>query len=345
MGADMNRKIRRSRTSVRDSGFTLIELLISMLLGLLVVGSVIGVLVSNKRSYGTNQGLSQVQESTRTAYELLARDLRQADGNGCGNVARTANVLTTPAVWWQNWFGMRAYDSTQVDPAVPFGTTVGRRVAGTDSIQVQSIEGNAMSVSLHNAAARRIEINVATSDFVVGDIMLICDFDHTAIFRATASVQSGTVSVTHDQFAGSPGNCSQGLGFPTVCTTTGNVYVYPRNAQIGRMITTSWYIGNNGRAAEGGRSLYRRRVGAGGVVATEEIVAGVTDMQLQFRAQGADAILADATLVPDWTLINSVLIGLTSQSGDTNVTTDNTVNNGRVERTYNYLISLRNRLQ
>jgi hypothetical protein len=81
------------------------------------------------------------------------------------------------------------------------------------------------------------------------------------------------------------------------------------------------------------------------VVATEEIVAGVTDMQLQFRAQGDDNIIADASLVPDWATITSVLIRLTSQSGDVNVTTDNTVNNGRVERTYNYLISLRNRLQ
>jgi type IV pilus assembly protein PilW len=343
----MKSPMKGGRLKGKASGFTLIEVMISMLLGLLVIGSVIGVLLANKRSYGTNQGLSQVQESTRTAYELLAHDIREADGNGCGPVARTGNVLVASALWWQDWFGMRAFDSTQADPAVAIGGAVGERVAGTDAIHVEGIEGGAMSIAQHDAAVGRLDINAASTDFVVGDIMLVCDFDHAAIFQVSASVPGpGAVSVSHEVGGGVPGNCSQGLGFPTSCANAvGNVYTFPRNAQIGRLVVTDWYIGNNGRAAEGGRSLYRRRMGAGGVVATEEIVAGVTDMQLQFRAQGDDNIIADASLVPDWATITSVLIRLTSQSGDVNVTTDNTVNNGRVERTYNYLISLRNRLQ
>src|SRR6187399_2844810 len=122
-------------------GFTLVELMVSMVLGLLVVGSVIGVLLANKRSYGTNQGLSQVQESARTAYELLAHDIRQADGSGCGTAARTANVLNGGATWWDTWFGLVAYDAAQTDPAVAIGTAVGDRVAGTDSIHVESLDG------------------------------------------------------------------------------------------------------------------------------------------------------------------------------------------------------------
>ena len=44
-------------------------------------------------------------------------------------------------------------------------------------------------------------------------------------------------------------------------------------------------------------------------------------------------------------LISSVLIRLTADSADTNVSVDNSANSGRITRSFNYLISLRNRLQ
>ncbi len=46
-------------------------------------------------------------ESARTAFELLARDVRQAGNNGCGNTNRIANVLKNSAGWWTQWFGTR----------------------------------------------------------------------------------------------------------------------------------------------------------------------------------------------------------------------------------------------
>jgi type IV pilus assembly protein PilW len=331
-------------------GFTLIELLIAMVLGLVIIGSVMGVMLANKKGYRTNEGLSQVQESARTAFELIAHDVRQADSNGCVNSARTANVLQLAgAPWWQNWYGMTGYDSTEVDPAVAIGAAVGERVAGTDSISVESMDSSGFPVSAHNAGAQRIDIDIAASpttpDIVAGDIILACDFDHATLFRASSvSSAAGLFSVFHIS-GGTPGNCSGGLGFPTSClTATGNVHVFPRNAQVGRLVAVDWYIGNNGRAGEGGRSLYRQRLNTGGVVVTEEVVAGITDMQMRFRANGSDIIIADASLVTDWSAISSVLIQITALSGEVNVTTSPAVNNGRVQRTFNYLISIRSRL-
>lgn len=327
-------------------GFTLVELLISMVLGLVIIGSVMAAMLANKRSYRTNEGLAQVQESARTAFELLAHDIRQSDGNGCGNSARTANVLTAGAVWWQNWFGMTGYDSTQADPAVAIGTAVGERVAGTDSIRVESMDGTGLSVALHTPASYRIDIDPATaSDFAVDDIMIVCDADHTAVFRATAG--TGPAVVFHNNGTGTaPVNCSRGLGFPTSCASTaGNVYQFLRNSQIGRLVAVDWYIGNNGRAGEGGRSLYRRRLGAGGAEVTEEVVAGVTNMQMRFRANADNNIIANAALVADWSAISSVLIQITAESSEINATTATPgANTGRVQRTFNYLVSLRNRL-
>ena len=324
-------------------GFTLVELMIAMVLGLLIVGGVISVMLSNRQSYRTNQGLAQVQESARTAYELLAHDVRQSDSNGCGNTARTANVLVPNALWWHDWFGVRGIDGGQADAAVSVGGAVGDRVAGTSAIHVQSIDGG-LPVKLHDAAAWRFDLNAVSADFVAGDLMLVCDFDHTTIFQAS-SYDAGTVSVFHDMGAGVPGNCSHGLGLPTDCgSATGNAYVFSPNAQIGRLAIAVWYIGNNGRAGEGGRSLYRRRMGPNGALTTEEVVAGVTNMQVSYHVNGTDTLVNAATVAANWDSVTSMLITLTTQSADTNVTTDVAVNNGRIQRPFTYLITLRNRL-
>ena len=335
--------MNRPTTHQQLRGFTLIELMIAMVLGLLIVGGVISVMLSNRQSYRTNQGLAQVQESARTAYELLAHDVRQSDSNGCGNVARTANVLVANALWWHDWFGVRGIDGGQVDAAVSVGAAVGERVAGTSSIHVQSIDSG-LPVKLHDAAAWRFDLNAASANFAAGDLMLVCDFDHTTIFQAS-SYDPATVSVFHDMGVGTPGNCSHGLGLPSDCgTATGNAYVFSPNAQIGRLAITDWYIGNNGRAGEGGRSLYRRRMGLNGAMTTEEVVAGVTDMQVSYHVNGTDTLVDAATVAANWDSVTSMLITLTTQSADTNVTTDVAVNNGRIQRPFTYLITLRNRL-
>jgi type IV pilus assembly protein PilW len=173
-------------------------------------------------------------------------------------------------------------------------------------------------------------------------VLVVCDTDHTTIFQASGV--TGTTSVFHNTGVGTPGNCTTNLAFPLVCGS-GGFYQFPRNSQIGRLVAVDWYIGNNDRAAEGGRSLYRRRLGLGGTVLTEEIVAGITDMQLQFRATGSNDIIPDATTVADWTAISTVLVEITAESSDINLTNDAPgANTGRIARSFNYLISLRNRL-
>ncbi|HEY6126246.1 MAG TPA: prepilin-type N-terminal cleavage/methylation domain-containing protein, partial [Steroidobacteraceae bacterium] len=107
-----------------NKGFTLIELMISMVLGLVVVGGVISVVLANRRTYNTNEGLSQVQESARTAFELLARDIRQAAGNGCDNTTGVSNVLNTSTAWWRDWYGMEGFESSETDSAVAQGPGV-----------------------------------------------------------------------------------------------------------------------------------------------------------------------------------------------------------------------------
>jgi type IV pilus assembly protein PilW len=290
----------------RQTGFTLVELMISMLLGIVVVGGVISVLLANRKSYRTTEGISQVQESARTAFELMARDIRQAGTSGCDGARadtdrRMANVLTSTA-WWRNWETIRGYNEGQPDPAVAQGTAVGQRVAGTDTLHVHGVEGAGFAIASHNAASATMTLQ-GTAPFVAGDILMICDFDHTSIFRA--SNYSG-VTVSYAAGGGS-GNCSTGLNFPPDCSSsTGNVYQFQQNAWIGRLNATVWYIGNNGRAADGGRSLYRIRLDAGGVPVTEEVVAGVTDLQIRFGRNNNDTVDTAASVTgAQWADVNS----------------------------------------
>jgi type IV pilus assembly protein PilW len=333
----------------RLRGFTLIELMVAMVLGLVIIGGATSLIVANRQSYRTNEGLSQVQESARTAFELLSRDAREAGISGCNNNNRMANTLDTGGgiSWWQTWFGMAGYEGNQNNPAVLTGSAPGQRVAGTDSVVFQGLQGLGLTVENHDPTSSNFKINAQTTDFVDNDILVVCDFDHSVILQVT-DYNENNVTVVHNTTNGAgaavPGNCSKGMGYPTDCTSTnGNSYIFDRNSQVARMAAVAWYIGNNGRAEEGGRSLYRIRLGVGAALLTEEVVAGVTNLRLTYREQGVEQF-RPATSIGNWMNVNAMMIELTVQSADQRVTTNNTVNLGRIERRFTNIVTLRNRV-
>lgn len=67
-------RIRQDKqTSFRRNaaGMTLIELMIAMLLGLLVVGAAGGMLLANKRVYGSTETVNRIQENSRASFEIM----------------------------------------------------------------------------------------------------------------------------------------------------------------------------------------------------------------------------------------------------------------------------------
>jgi type IV pilus assembly protein PilW len=210
---------------------------------------------------------------------------------------------------------------------------------------MMGIDGGMLPILSHDAAGGVLRVNAATSSFAAGDIMLVCDMDHTATFQASA-YDPTNVTVSHTAGVGTPGNCLQGLGYPTDCAGVDNVHIFNQNSQIGRLYAVDWYVGNNGRAADGGTSLYRRRLGPNATVVTEEIVSGVTNMQIQYGVNGSNLISNASALVgaAAWAPVNSVFITLTVRSTDAQISTSRTVNQGRLERTFTYVITLRNRV-
>lgn len=315
--------------------------MIALVLGLMVIGGALSVFISNKQLYRSNNALSQIQENSRIAFELLARDLRQAGLTGCGNTSRVANVLNSPSSnWWSDFSTpLRGYNGNQTDPAVVTGTGTAQRVAGTDSVKVMGLADSGLSVDDHQPTSAQFKINESTAELASGDIIIVCDPDHATITQIT-NYNSSNVTLVHNTGTGSPGNCSKGLGFPSDCTTTnGNLYEFGANAQLAKMAAVTWYIGNN---PQGGRSLYqmalRNNAGLPGTAA-QEMVRNVTDMQIQYHLPGGSTYL-DADAITDWSTIAAARITLQLRGVERNTGT----NSQPISRQLDTTIALRNRV-
>ena len=92
------------RTHAR--GVTLVELMVALVLGLVVSGAALALFMTHKQVYTSSENLDRIQESSRTAFELMARDLREADGNPCSSeITPVSNGLKnhTTYKWWSTW--------------------------------------------------------------------------------------------------------------------------------------------------------------------------------------------------------------------------------------------------
>ena len=326
----------RKHMTTREFGFSLIELMIAVALGILVVGATLGIFMSNRQTYMAADNLGRVQENARTAYELMTRDVREAGGTPCAKQLLVANVLVSPASnWWSNWNDpVMGYDNG----AMP-GTD---DAVGTDSIEIKSGSAAAYTVASHNSTSAVISLNTSTHDLVADDILLVCDFRQASIFRMSGP-NATNATVVHNVGAGSPQNCSKGLGFknPVDCSTNGTAYSYGPNSLITKLNASRWYIGLNGRTTTG-RSLYRsvlRNTAGTTAPVAEEIAEGVRDMQILYLLPGnATYVAASAVTADRWKEVTAVRITYTLEGNDS-VGTDGQ----KITRTMDTTVILRNR--
>lgn len=297
--------------AARATGFTLVELMIAMLLGLVVVLGVGSVFISSQRVYATTRALADAQDSARVAFDLLARDIRHAGLTACGNPGRVANVLVVGpngggSAWWANWNNaLHGYAGN--DPDVAAGTAEGARVAGTSSLQLLGADDTSFAVVSHDARGALFVLAESSTDLVVGDVFIVCDYDHAAIFRST-SYSASARTVGH---AAGKDNCSTGLGFPTACVVA-NSYAFAANASMTRLHVADWYVGRN---PDGGLSLYRLSR-EGDALKRQELVRGVAALSLSYHQVGLSEPFVTADKVTRWGDVTEVRTLLTVQGGD-----------------------------
>ena len=355
----MNGSLKSSRVARSVQGFSLIELMIALVLGLIVVGSAGSLYLANKRAYAATEVLGRVQESSRVAFELMARDIREAAAVPCAKDIPVANVLgrtrkgsAPPPSDWKYDFGngVMGYESNQVMDDLPPAPQAGSRYPGTDALELHGGWDSGVSIESHNAPSA--EFKVSKAGFIKdGDILMVCDFDQASIFQVT-SANSNNLTVVHNQGnSETPGNCTKALGYPVDCDAQCNngggnsnpsnsksCKEYGRNSMIVKFRGVRWYVGRN---AQGGGSLYRVNISdsiTGSTSVPEEVTDNVSDMQLSYLVEGSSDYV-DASAVVDWGRVKAVRSTVTLERGDRLAT-----GNDDVSRELSFVTTIRNRV-
>lgn len=325
---------RHHRAHSRQRGINLIELMIAMVLGLLVVGGAVSIFVTNQQTYAATESLGRIQENTRTAFELMARELREAGGNPCGrNLQSPLNQLPNAnATWWSTWRradvgdinGLQVYDDGEAFTRAPLppAAGAGSRIAGTDAIEALSAAGGTFSFWVNGPT---LVLNDGAQAFASGDVLLACDYLDAVLF--TAASAAGTPQVI------SPA--------PPIFSPTSFGTV------VARLAASRWYIGDTGRVnANTGQPLLAlfRSTLRQGVVVNEEVAEGVINMQITHLNGGAYVVGPT-----DWRDTQALNITLTlagRAQGETGVSTNAPAGVlGGFQRQVNYVVQLRNRSQ
>lgn len=257
-------------------GFTLVELMVAMMLGLIVIAGVGSIYLANRQIYQTSQNLSEYQENLRYFFELITKDIRQADGTACRK--RQAYRYEPQSLIPQKsdygggyvpWdFGIEGFagDTHSVDR--DFGTAAAARVAGTDALRVTSAGGTAHGDDEYSQTNQTLTLPSVPS----GSLFIICNLETAGLFADADAVDNTTVTFPTD-WSGIFEDHNDGA------------------TRISGFTQILWYLGCNGLAAcdtAAGRSLYRGKNNlADGGDTPKPVINGVRDLQFEYLASGA----------------------------------------------------------
>ncbi|HET7586677.1 MAG TPA: PilW family protein [Gammaproteobacteria bacterium] len=281
-----------TRRNARDQrGLSLVELMIAMVLGLILIGGVIEIYLSSRASYRLTNALAEVQEKGRFAIGFIVRNARMAGYVGCnGDLGAPNNVLEESA---KSTFpfnfkdGVKGYDAQSLtsaswNPVIPVdasGEPVVDPVYGTDVIAIRGMQGEGVKLT-EAMPTTSAELKVAsTGNLQEGDVVMISDCSASTVFQIT-QVQTSAGHVQHN--TGSSLNAKKDLGA-----------AFQQGARIQKVSNIIYFI----RASDGSHSCDTYTCGlwrqVGNAASPEELVRGVTDMQVLY---GYDA---DLNGIPD----------------------------------------------
>lgn len=335
--------MHQGRKYLHNSGFSLIELMIALLIGTLVVAAAGALFISNRQTYSATETLSRVQENARVAFELMARDVREAGGTPCGNDLEIVNVLRNRGTdWWTDLAGgLRGWENGALAGSAP----------GTDAIDIVSGSTGGVDARTpgNSAASANFQTRPNAHGFLDGDILVVCDNQSAAVFQVTnANASNGTLVRNSGNGSGTPGNCTTWLGTPqnpNCSQNSGVKRAWGPPTVIARLQPSRWFVAENGR---GSRSLYRQGLqNAGGAItvgAREEIVEGVQDMQLRYLVANAPGYV-DAGPGVNWGNVVAVEVelSLTGVVGAQSAREIQGTDGAALRRTLSHRVSLRNR--
>ncbi|HYE34439.1 PilW family protein [Methylocaldum sp.] len=342
-------------------GFSLVELMVALTLGLILTVIIGYAYLGSRQAFRVMETLSRIQENARYTFDKIGYDIRMAGFTGC-SFNTIANVLNNPTDWDTNLFGVPlvGYEEGGLYPV-----DISANVLRGDALTVLRADNSKeYIVASHNPPAAQLQLT-ANHDIKQGEILVITDCRHAAIFQMTNvnNTNSIDVIVHNSGNATNPGNCTKGLGnpVPDPCTANGTAYTFAPGSRILRLSAVTYYLRNN---TAGEPALYRQKLGASGgnaVTTAEELAEGVEDLQITYGVdtsapedKAVDTYVA-ADSVADWSRVLTVRISLlmVSRQGESITSSPQTYTfNGTtttptdrlLRKTFTTTISVRNRL-
>lgn len=311
---------------LRQRGFTLIELMIALLLGLLVVAAAGSIFLSNRRVYGTTESVNRIQENQRAAFELLARDIREAAGSPCSaNPVGWGNILKDKNAGFWGQFG----DGL-------LGTDGG---SGDDRLDLYMANEGDILVTRNDNPSAELDVTHVTG-IKQNDVLMVCNADVSIIFGVT-QVPGSDNKIQHNSGLNDNEGCDGLSGTPTnsFCAAFngvsskycfGDMSLPPDQkpgehcakwgtspASVVKLSAIRWETKDNGR---GGRSLYRSvlyptEAGLPAAAASEaEVAEGVNRLKFSYRLRNGGVVAASG--VGNWRDVVAVQMEIVMQAAE-----------------------------
>lgn len=323
-------------------GLTLVELMISMLLGLLILGGVLGVFISSTTTFTTTRAIDHIQENARFAIEYFSRDIREAGLVPCNSDLTPINLLSISSdnnessvanITWADFKKLEAIGSATVIPGIDFNdgaNTQGTRIDNSTAIRIGSTSSNVYTITNHNPGTTTITINSANHRLSDNDIVMVCDIQQAAIFQLSNSVSGAVISYD------SIGNCKS--TFTDNDCSSSSAYTLDSNAMVTSYQPKYWYLGCNGRTActePEGRSLFFTRQ-KGGSIESVELIDSVEALTFEYLETGETNFSGTFSNVNDVDAVKMTLTMTRSNAGILNGETS------YLSRTYSFTAAVRN---
>lgn len=299
-----------TRFRLSQTGLSLVELMITLALSSALILGIFTVYVDSTKTGRLSNSLARVQESSRIAVDILARDLRMVGFQGCSDPSDvnmniiadnppTSDFLQTTLRVWEvtgpNWADGTDLDGTSIESDA---------VVGSDVIAVQRGESVPIEITGNMSDTNaNIQVTGQTELFGQNDMVLISDCENADLFRISSQPDSNTWAHANNVNEGN--RLSQ---------------AYNDSARIMRFSHNVFYVRDTGRVDNSGnpiRALYRARNNLLNSAAPDfqidELVEGVENMQvllgeklstgnLRFRAADHAGL--------DFTAVGAVQVGL-----------------------------------
>lgn len=276
----------------------MLEVLVAMTLGLIVLGSAIGMQISHRDAYALTESKLSMQTNAKFAHEFIAASLRELGAVGCRTVegyyagsqeADSSNyeiAFNNPDIAFANFkineelLGYEnAEGSNSWSPTLSGDFSFGADMLdGSDAITIRGAIGPTYRVDYDDIAADSVQINlsnIANVQLKPSQYAVLSQCDKAEVFKITGSeaqINGGTIY----HGAGALGDDNALPAFEKDFTDTSS-------AELRRVAVTTYYIADNDNGIP---TLYRDIDNV-----SDPLVEGVERMQIEY------GINTDATSV------------------------------------------------